>query len=267
MKVGFIGGGKMGEAILAELARSGTVAACDLAVCELDEARRQALQERHHVSVALDIPTLLGMADVVFLAVKPQNLEAVLAEMSAGLSHNHLVISIAAGKSLPALESRLPPFARVIRVMPNLAVLVAEGMSVFCGGGRATAADRQQVAGLLSCLGKVLELPEHLFDAVTALSGSGPAFFAHVVRLMVDGGVRLGLTPGDAERLATQTMLGTAKLLVQGTYGSAAELIAAVSSKGGTTVAGMEVLERSGMADTVADTLKAAACRSEELSR
>jgi pyrroline-5-carboxylate reductase len=208
---------------------------------------------------------LMGVVDVVFLAVKPQNLDGVLEEIAPSIREEHLVISIAAGKRIEHIESLLPG-AKVVRVMPNIAATVSEGMSVFCTGHKVTVEDRRTAVTLLSCFGQVLELPEEQFDAVTALSGSGPAFFAHFLNLMVQGGVELGLSRKDSELLAAQTMLGTAMLLAKGEYG-AEELIDAVSSARGTTVAGMAVLGRAPLPEVVVDTLRAAARRSEELSR
>ena len=264
MKVGFIGGGKMGEAIVADLVRSRILNPHDVYVCEISEDRRRLLKRRHGVNVFADNSLLLGVVDVVFLAVKPQALDAVLAETAEAIHEEHLVISIVAGKRLAHIESLLPG-AKVVRVMPNLAATISEGMSVFCMGGRTTVEDRKRAVTLLSCFGQVLELPEEHFDAVTALSGSGPAFFAHFLELMVQGGESLGLSRKDAELLAEQTMLGTAMLLAKGEFG-ARELIDSVSSAKGTTVAGMGVLTAAPLKEAIEATLAAAAKRSEELS-
>ena len=264
MKTGFVGGGKMAEAIIADLVRSRIMNPGDIYACDVDEKRRRLLKRRHGVNVFADNSLMLAVVDVVFLAVKPQNLDAVLDEISESVQKNHLVISIAAGKQLAGIESKLPK-AKVVRVMPNLAALISEGVSVFCTGKKVTAADRKKAITLLSCFGQVLELPEKNFDAVTALSGSGPAFFAHFLNLMIDGGVKLGLKRKDAALLAEQTMLGTADLLVKGEF-EADELIAAVSSAKGTTVAGFKVLNKSPLKSIINKTLAAAARRSKELS-
>lgn len=265
MKVGFIGGGKMGEAIVADLVNSRILNAHDIYVVDVSEDRRRVLKRRHGVNVFADNGLMLGVTDVVFLAVKPQNQDAVLDEIAEVVRPEHLVISIAAGRRIEHIEAKLP-HSKVVRVMPNLAALISEGMSVFCTGDRVTVEDRKKVITLLSCFGQVLELPEKQFDAVTALSGSGPAFFAHFLELMVEGGELLGLERKDATLLAEQTMLGTAMLLVKGEY-SASELIKAVSSAKGTTVAGFAVLSASGLKKAVAETLEAAAQRSRELSQ
>jgi len=255
----------MGEAIVVDLVRSRILNSHDIYVSEISEERRRVLKRRHGVNVFADNTMLMGVVDVVFLAVKPQNLDAVLEEIAPAVGETHLIVSIAAGKRIEHIESMLPE-AKIVRVMPNIAATVSEGMSVFCTGHRVTVEDRRTAVTLLSCFGQVLELPEEQFDAVTALSGSGPAFFAHFLKLMVEGGAGLGLSRKDAELLAAQTMLGTAMLLAKGEY-SAQELIDAVSSARGTTVAGMAVLSEAPLKEAVAGTLAAAARRSEELSR
>lgn len=264
VKVGFVGGGKMAEAIIADLVHSRILDSRDIFVVDISEERRRLLKRRHGVNVFADNALMLGVVDVLFLAVKPQNLEAVLTELADDVRPDHLLISIAAGKRIEFIEAKLPQ-AKVVRVMPNLPALISEGMSVFCMGQRATVSDRKTAVTLLSCFGQVLELPEEQFDAVTALSGSGPAFFAHFLQLMIEGGEQLGLKRKDAALLAEQTMLGTAMLLVKGEYGID-ELIKAVSSAKGTTVAGMEVINASDLRRIACETLEAAARRSQELS-
>lgn len=265
INVGFIGGGKMGEAIVVDLVRSRMLNPDDIYVSEISEERRRVLKRRHGVNVFADNTMLMKVVDIVFLAVKPQHLDEVLEEIDPAVCEKHLIVSIAAGKKIDHIESILTE-AKIVRVMPNIAATVSEGMSVFCTGHRVKVEDRRTVVTLLSCFGQVLELPEEQFDAVTALSGSGPAFFAHFLDLMVEGGVGLGLSRKDAELLAAQTMLGTAMLLAKGEY-SAKELIDVVSSARGTTVAGMAVLSKAPLKEALAETLAAAARRSEELSQ
>jgi pyrroline-5-carboxylate reductase len=265
VRVGFIGGGAMAEAILAALARAGQVRADAMAVSDSSPARRRALKRDYTAAVLPDNSAVARAAAVLFLAVKPQQLGAVLDEIAPVLAARTLVISIAAGKTLAFLEDRLPG-ARVIRVMPNLPAQVGDGMSVFCAGRRARPADRKTARALLGSFGRVLELPEARFDAVTALSGSGPAFFAYLLDALAEGGVAEGLSRKDALVLAEQTMLGTARLLMErGT--DPRDLIEAVTSAKGTTAAGRAVLERSATARTLMRTIRAAARRSRALSR
>lgn len=263
--VGFVGGGKMAEAMIGGLIRAGAARPEEVHASDISAERRQALAGRHGVHTHPGNAAVARACPVLFLAVKPQQLPELLAELAPEITARHLVLSIAAGKRLEFFEARLPA-ARVIRVMPNLGVLAAQGMSAYCAGARATAEDRRTAADLLASFGQALELPESQFDAVTALSGSGPAYFALFLKLMAEAGARLGLQAEDAQRLARQTMAGTAALITRDLYTPDA-LIQAVSSAKGTTVAGLEVFQQSAMAQIVADALAAAARRSEELSR
>jgi len=265
MKTGFIGGGKMAAAMISDMVKSGTVPPADLFVCDVSEERRAIIKEKYGVNVVADNNELAATCNIIFLAVKPQHQDEILTEIAPAINDNHLIISIAAGRLISSIEKLLPN-AKVIRVMPNLPAVVSEGMSVFCGGKRATDADRETTAKLLSCFGKVLELPESKFDAVTALSGSGPAFFAYLPALMIDAAEKLGLERSDAALLAKQTMLGTAKLLITEDL-NPNDLIDSVCSAKGTTVAGMDVLRASAMQQIITATLEAAANRSKELSK
>lgn len=264
MKTGFIGAGRMAEAIIASVLRSKTLRTSDLFASDIDATRRRLLKRRYAINVYSKNRLVVSAAEVLFLAVKPQGLDPVLRELAPDLTGNHLVISIAAGRTLEAIESLLPGM-KVVRVMPNLPCVVAEGMSVFCMGSRADAGDRRTVMRLLSCFGKVLELPESQFDAVTALSGSGPAFFAYVLAELVEGGVQQGLDRDDALVMAEQTMLGTSRLLMENKV-DPQDLIRSVASAKGTTAAGLAVIEKSALARTLHRTIKAAAKRSRELA-
>ena len=264
MKVGFIGAGKMAEAIAGALIGAKRVSAHQIFASDVSEERRAVLKRKHGVNVYSSNTVVVESAEVVFLAVKPQDLDDVLEEISDRVDDGHLVISIAAGKKMSQIESYLPR-ARVVRVMPNMACLVSEAMSVYCAGRWATERDGKTAADLLSCFGKVLELPEDQFDAVTAVSGSGPAFFAYFLQNMIKAGVKEGLSPEDSLLLAEQTMLGTSKLFMEMDI-EPADLIKAVASAKGTTAAGLEVFSKSTLAKTVGRAVKAAAKRSRELS-
>ncbi len=263
MKVGFIGTGKMGEAIIAALTASrGTYR---IFACEVDAERAKTIKRRYAINVYKRSVSVLESTNIIFLAVKPQDLDAVLKEMAPSITKDHLFISIAAGKTIAHMNSIIRK-GKVVRVMPNLATLVSEGMSVFCKSKRVTAQDKKMVVSLLSCFGKVLELPEARFDAVTALSGSGPAFFAYLMDLMVNAAVEEGLERKDALLMAEQTMLGTSKLLIENNL-DPQELIDAVSSPKGTTAAGMTRLKNQEVSKIISRTIKAAAKRSKELSK
>jgi pyrroline-5-carboxylate reductase len=264
-RIGFVGAGKMAEAMIGGLIERGFAAADGVLASDVDGARAAEISRRHGIRVTMNNAEIPDFAPLCVLAVKPQQLDDTLRQLAPVLTPGHLVISIAAGKPTRHIESLLP-VGRVIRVMPNLACLVGEGMNVFARGSRATDEDAQGVASLLHCCGRALELEESLFDAVTALSGSGPAFFAWLLEGLVAGAVREGLPRAEALLLAEQTMLGTARLL-QAKGLQPAELAAAVTSAKGTTAAGREVLETSAFAAVLADTIRAATRRSRELSR
>lgn len=264
MKIGFIGGGNMAEAILAALVKSRQCEAGEILVSEPREERGAWLAATYGIRTTVANSEVPRWSEVVFLAVKPQMLASIAAEVEALTGPSHLLISIAAGKRLGWLAAQFPR-ARVVRVMPNVAAFVGAGMNVFACGPGVTDAEKRQVEALLGSFGATLELPDSAFDAVTALSGSGPAFMAYMVQAMADAGVQLGLATEDALTMARQTLLGTARLLDEKGMSPDA-LIAAVSSPNGTTVAGMQVLRSSGVAEALSATLRAAAARSEELS-
>ena len=265
LRVGFIGGGNMCEAILANLVRTATVKASRIHVAELSDERRAYLVEQYGVQVTADGSSVVASSDVVILSVKPQVMTSVLTAVKGAFDGRQLVISIAAGKSLAGIAELLPENVPLVRVMPNLPAQVSEGVSAFCCGPHVSTFHRAVAECLLGCFGEVVAVPEEQFDAVTALSGSGPAFFAYYAEQMVQGAVKLGFKYEDAMVLTLQTMLGTAKLL-KSDGRSPAELIDAVCSEGGTTEAGMKALYASDIHEAVASTLKAAADRSAELS-
>ena len=257
-----IGGGRMGEAILGGLLKSGVIAADRITVAEPDAARRAALQAEFSVRVAADGAAALP-ADTVLFAVKPQVIDDVVSALSGRLGGS-LVVSIAAGISCARLEASLPPRTAVVRVMPNTPALVGAGMSVVSGGSEATAEQVELVCGLFASLGEALVLDERYQDAATAISGSGPAYFALVVDALARAGVRQGLARGVAQTLATQTMLGTARLLAEtGMHPEA--LVDGVSSPGGTTIAAVEALEARALRAAFGEAVAAGVKRAKEL--
>lgn len=264
MKVAFVGGGKMAEAMVAAFIRSGVARPHEIFVGDVSEERRAALKSTHGINTYKENQRLPDLAGTVIMAVKPQDLGAALDEFAGAMGAKHLVISIAAGVRVAALEARLKG-ARVVRVMPNLACQVGDSMSAFTCGARATAEDRRTTQTLLESFGRAEELPEELFDVVTALGGSGPAFFAYVLQCLADAAVRHGMDRDTALTFATQTMLGTARVLQEREL-APEDLIASVSSRKGTTAEGMDVLRDSDLADVLGATIDAAARRSRELS-
>ncbi len=262
--LGFLGAGKMAEALMSGAIRSGVVEASNVLACDVVAARREDLANRLGIGTTEDPFEVVARCSRIVLAVKPQDLGDLLAKVAPKLTRGHLVFSIAAGKRLDWLQ-KIAAEARFVRVMPNLALMVGEGMCAYCPGNYATADDAVQAERLLGCSGRVVRLPESCFDAVTALSGSGPAFFAKVMVDMARAAEDDGL-PSDAARLlAMQTMLGTARYLME-TKQDPAAFIKAVSSPKGTTVAGLDVMNDSDIATVLGQTIHAAAHRSYELS-
>lgn len=213
----------------------------------------------------LDAVEVAKNAETIFLATKPQDLDALLTQIAPFLSGNNLIISIAAGKTTSKIRSLVGAAPKICRVMPNLAALVGDGMMVYTTDGNLKKDDSDYIEELLSSCGKTLCLEERHFDAVTALSGSGPAFFAYFLQSMAEGGEKLGLSKEDAALLALQTMQGTAKYLFE-TKQDIPAFIKAVSSPKGTTEAGMKILNESTISSVVEETLLSAANRSKELS-
>ncbi|MBA4370441.1 MAG: pyrroline-5-carboxylate reductase [Coriobacteriaceae bacterium] len=259
-----VGGGRMGAAIIAGLIASGEADASAIRVAEPDPARQSALASAHGVRCAADAAELLPGADVVVLAVKPQVIDEVVLALAAHIPASALVVSIAAGISCAHLEGLLAPGAPVVRVMPNTPAMVRQGMAVISAGSAADADDVETVRRMFAALGKAVVLDESLQDAATAISGSGPAYMALVVDALAAAGAEHGLPRDVAQVLAVQTMRGTADLL-DGTGQTPAELIAAVSSPGGTTVAALAEFESGGLRETFAAGVAAAVARAGEL--
>ena len=264
MNLAFLGVGRMGEALLEAMIRAELpIAPFHLQVCDRDAARAAAVAGRLGATLARSNRAAVAWADTVFLCVKPQDLDALLDEIAGSATPNQLFFSIAAGKRLAGIEQRLAE-ARVIRVMPNVCCLAGEGMNVFTLGARATPDDRETARTLLSACGVAHELPEAQFDAVTALSGSGPAFFAAFLLELVEGAKAEGLTEDDAVVLAVQTLFGTA-LLLRSTETTPEQLIRSVTSAKGTTAEGLAVLASPEFRDRARGAIAAAARRSREL--
>lgn len=262
MLLGFIGAGKMAEAIFAGLLREGALSAADVLVHDVCMDRVRQLESKYGVKGETSSLSLVSVCNPIILSVKPQDLDAVLPSISDKVE-GRCVISIAAGITTSHLEAALPG-ARVVRVMPNLACQVGAGMSVICGGTHAGEKDVAQAEVLFSSSGRVCRAPEDLFDMVTAISGSGPAFWTQLAQYEVGKAVDAGMDPAVAKALVLQTMVGTATVL-QNDDLPFDQFMDAVASKGGTTAAGLAVLRKSSAKDILCDVLDAAAQRSYEL--
>ncbi|MFH1256444.1 MAG: pyrroline-5-carboxylate reductase [Candidatus Diapherotrites archaeon] len=266
MKIGFIGSGKMAEALLGGFLAKKAATAKEVWVSDKSSERLNLLKGKYKVNAAKDNAEVVQKSETVFLCVKPQNMKEVLEELAGAFTARQLVVSIAAGISLEFLERKISK-ARIVRVMPNTPALVGEGMSAFCLGKKATAKDAKEVRELLEAVGKAIEVKEEkLLDIVTALSGSGPAFIAIALNGMAEKARQLGLSQSDARLLAEQTALGTARLLIEKKM-KPTELVEMVASPGGTTFAGLGKLHDLGAEKAFAEAISAAAKRAEELRR
>lgn len=266
-RIGFIGGGNMATALIKGFVGAGLYRPQEIVVSDVDAARRTALARRLKVVASADNATVVRAAPVLVLAVKPQIMGAVLEQLRPGLTSRHLVVSIAAGWPTARLERGLGDRVRVVRVMPNTPALLGEGMAVAVRGRHATAADERLVLRLLRTVGRARAVgDERLLDAVTGLSGSGPAYVYLFAEALIAGGIAVGLAPDAASELALQTLTGAAAML-QRSGETPAQLRAAVTSPNGTTLAGLTELEQRGFVAAVQGAVAAATRRAAELGR
>ena len=260
-KLTLVGGGKMGEALLTGLLGAGWASAEELAVVEPVEPRRKELLDRFP---GVRVTDGVAATDGAVLAVKPADVEAACA--SVGAAGARRVLSVAAGVPLAKLEAWLGEGVPAVRAMPNTPALVGAGAAAIAGGRSATDDDLAWAEGILSAVGTVVRVPEHLLDAVTGLSGSGPAYVLLVAEALIEAGVLVGLPRTTSAALATQTLLGTARLLAESPDGPEA-LRAAVTSPGGTTAAGLRVLEDRAVRAAFLEAVAAATERSKQLGQ
>lgn len=263
-RVAVLGAGKMGSTLIRALLDAGVVTPQDVTVTTRTSERRTVLARELGVAAATDNAAAVSGADIVLLAVKPQTAAAVLDEIRDRLTPSQLLVSILAGVPLSHIEGRLPGGVPVVRAMPNTPALVGAGMTVVCGGRAATAAHVEAARSLFTHLGRVLELDESHFDAVTGLSASGPAFLYIVIEALAEGGVKMGLPRNVAIELAAQTCLGAGKMTVE-TGDHPALLKDAVTTPAGCTVDGILQLEEGGLRVTLIKAVVEAARRAREL--
>ncbi|MFA7173425.1 MAG: pyrroline-5-carboxylate reductase [Kiritimatiellia bacterium] len=265
MKFGFLGSGKMAEAILSGMLQSELANPDEVIACDTSAKRCERINSEYAVDTASCATEMIPSCDVIILAVKPQVVEEVLVAVRDLFTEEQLLISIVAGKKLEFLRQQCGTRPRLCRVMPNLALMAREGMSAFCMEDDPLDEDCELVSQIFGSSGAVLELDEQYFDAVTALSGSGPAFIAYLLGALIDGAIKLGLPREAARLLAEQTLIGTG-IYLQESGDDIGEFIHAVCSPQGTTEAGMKVLWSSDVFESLEKTLAAAAQRSRELS-
>jgi pyrroline-5-carboxylate reductase len=262
--LGFIGGGQMAEALIKGLLSRGLLRSNQINVFDLSEHRRDHLKKSFGINITKGNQEAVRASDIIIMAVKPQSMSIVLEDVRQVVTGDHIIVSIAAGITIAYLEKRLAEGTRVVRVMPNTPSLVQAGAAALCRGTVASSDDLDQVRKLLEAVGKTVIVPEALMDAVTGLSGSGPAYIFAVIEGLIDAGVREGLARDVAQDLVIQTVLGAA-VMCQNTGKHPAELTAMVASPGGTTIAGLHVLERAALRGILMDAVKAATERSREL--
>lgn len=270
MKLGLIGCGKMGGALLRGVIKAGLVKSADIAVCDkLPEAAEALAKEFKGLKNLKDPAEIVAASEVILLAVKPQDMQMLLqsaAENARMKTEDKMFLSIAAGVPLKNLEAWVGGGARVIRAMPNTPALVLQGASAYARGSCATDADASTAQSILGVVGAASEVAEPLLDVVTGLSGSGPAYVYTVIEALADGGVLMGLPRAAALRLAAQTVAGAAQMVLQ-TGRHPAALRDEVTSPGGTTIAGLEQLEKLGLRNALVQAVRKATERSRELGK
>ncbi len=262
-KISVIGGGNMGEALVVGMLSGKLARAEDITLHDILEERLEYFRNKYRVNVSKDLPAAIETADIVILAVKPQNMESVLADI-ADDDGDRLFISIAAGITLRFIEEHMGDKTRAVRVMPNTPALIGEGAAALAAGKKATESDMKAARRIFDSLGITVVVEEELIDAVTGLSGSGPAYGFIIIEALANAGVSQGLEAETALKLAAQTMLGAARLCLAGDK-TPAQLTEMVTSPGGTTIEGIKALRAGKINETLAAAVEAATKRSKEL--
>jgi len=266
-EIGFIGGGQMGEALVKGLLKAGLYQAHSLILAEPNALRRRYLETTYGIETCDTTFPVWQTCNTVLLAVKPQVMADVLISAKPYIQNTHLIITIAAGLPIALYERLLDnKMAKIIRVMPNTPALVLEGASALCCNAQVTDDELKKATAIFNAVGKSVVLDERYLDAVTGLSGSGPAYVFTFIEALIDAGLKTGLARDVAETLAVQTVLGSVKLMLENKEHPAV-LRAKVTSPGGTTIAGLHVLEKNGFRGIIMDAVEAAANRATELGR
>jgi pyrroline-5-carboxylate reductase len=265
-KIAFLGGGNMAEALIKGLIAAGTATPDQILVTDISSDRLEYLNKTYGVMPQKSNPDAARGADVVVLSVKPQVIERVLADIAPAVDESKLVISIAAGINIDKIEKALPGKSRVIRVMPNTPALVLAGAAALAGGRNATSGDLALARGIFNAVGRAVIVEEKLMDAVTGLSGSGPAYVFMIIDALSDAGVKAGLPRQLALELAAQTVYGSAKMVLE-TKEHPGKLRDMVTSPGGTTIEGLHALEKGKLRAVLMNAVEAATARSKELGK
>jgi len=263
-QIGIIGGGKMGGVLIQGMVSQNILAPADIIVADVDFSRLEELRRSYGVNVTEDSREAAKKAQIVILAVKPQMMDEVLSALAGTITAAKLVISIAAGIPIEFIEKRLKKGVHIIRTMPNTPALVGEGVTALAAGPLVTEGEWTTARQIFDAVGSTVVVKEDVMDAVTGLSGSGPAYGFMIIEALADGGVQMGLSRDVALKLAAQTLLGAAKLVLTGDKHTG-QLKDMVTSPGGTTIAGLRALEDGKLRSTLMSAVEAATLRSREL--
>lgn len=263
-KLGFLGAGNMAGALIKGLLHAGVVEPASIVASDVKKERLEQLAAAHGIRTTQDNHALAREVDVLVLAVKPQVIDKVLGDIGGDVRAETLVVSVAAGVPIESIEARLPDGAHVVRTMPNTPATALAGATAIAAGTHATDGDLATARALFEAVGRVVTLDEVLLDAVTGLSGSGPAYVMLIIEALADGGVKVGLHRDTALLLAAQTVYGSAKLLLE-TGEHPGRLKDMVTSPGGTAIAGLHTLESGALRKTLIDAVEAATKRAAEL--
>jgi pyrroline-5-carboxylate reductase len=263
-QVGFVGAGNMGEALIKGLLHGHLCRPEQITCSDIRPERLKAIKKAYGVKTTSSNSEVVKHSDIVVLAVKPQILKQVVVDIGKYFEPSRLVISIAAGVAMESIESCAKQELKLIRVMPNICVSVGEGVSAIAAGKHATKEDLMAAKAIFDSAGKSLFVEENLLDAVTGLSGSGPAYIFLIIDALADAGVKVGLARSDALLLASQTVLGSAKMLIE-TGEHPGRLKDMVTSPGGTAIAGLHTLEEGGLRTTLINAVEVATRRSQAL--
>ena len=269
-KLGFIGGGNMAEALVKGLVATPSIEADNIILSDPVTERLEYLQNEYSVKTTINNRELVKISDILIVAVKPQVIKGVLAEVADLLDSNKLIISVVAGLPISFIENILDPSGEkkisVARTMPNTPALVQEGMTAICFSSQVSKVNVEVAQYIFKAIGETVTIDENSIDAVTGLSGSGPAYILMVIEALSDAGVKVGLSREISNKLTMQTVLGTAKL-VRDSGKHPGELKDMVTSPGGTTIAGLHKLEAGGLRNTLINAVEAATKRSKELGK
>lgn len=265
LKIGVIGSGNMGQALVKGLVEK-SVYPQNLSIFDLDKKKTEAVKKETHVKLSKSARQCASLSDVIILAVKPKDIQGVAEDISSVLTQSSLVISIAAGVPIAKIEAYFGKPVSVVRVMPNMPALVGVGMSAISLGKHATEKHRRIAEAIFNAIGEVLVIQEKFLDLVTAVSGSGPAYFFLLAEKLIEAAYEMGMKAETAKRLVYQTALGSGKVLVESGE-DPEDLIERVASKGGTTESALKVFQKQGIGKIIQDAVKAAYQRSKEISK